>query len=286
VDFRELLDFYNVPNQNRIKLYRHAGNAELLHNLHLTGQIEEYQKAHSSKILECDLVAFFLGLEQNQSLFLGFYTPNGCQHFPNHKELAKASHEPDWKFGNYIYDLYEMDFLSELQNRLVVDFGPPVRSAHRWLNKMGPLPVMEIRPKGRSNAFPGYANMRITFQQLLQIINNPMANQDWKNALSAVSGIYSILVTEYIPNMKGQLYIGSACGGENLWQRFKDYANTGHGGNKLLYEILENNPEAVKSFQFSLLQTAPITASREDVLEIEAQYKMKLGTREFGLNAN
>ena len=286
MDFRDLLQLYDVPQNGQIKLYRHAGDAELLQSLYFAGKLEDYQSRHNTKILECDLVGFFLGLPQNRGLFTGFYEPKGRKHCPNHRELAAASDEPWWKFGTYQYDLQFTEYLSSLRDRLVIDFGPPVRSANRWLEKIGELPVVEIRSLGRADAFPGYSSVRLPFRQLRHILSNPNANPDWHNALSSVSGIYAILVKHKLPHWNGHLYIGSATGGDNIWQRFSQYAATGHGGNKHLIEILEKHPDAEENFQFSILQTMPTTANRDDVLAVEAEYKLKLGTREFGLNAN
>lgn len=286
MDFRDLLKLYQVPKSARIKLYRHAGNTDLLRGLYFSNQLDDYQKIHSARVLECDLVAFFLGQDQNHGVFTGFYSPGASEHFPNWQEMAAASDEASWKFGLYRYDLERAGHLEPLRDRLVIDFGPPVRSAHRWLDKMGPLPVVEIKPLGRGDAFPGYTSVRLPFRQLRHILANPAANPDWRNALSAVSGIYAILVGQKLPMASGQIYIGSASGGENIWQRFGEYAETGHGGNKRLIEVLERYPQVVDDFQFSILQTMPTTASHDDVLAVEAEYKLKLGTREFGLNGN
>lgn len=68
--------------------------------------------------------------------------------------------------------------------------------------------------------------------------------------LSSVAGIYTILDRE-----TGKLYVGKAnayggIGKGGIWGRWESYAKTGHGGNKQLIELLENNPERKQDFLF------------------------------------
>lgn len=104
--------------------------------------------------------------------------------------------------------------------------------------------------------------------------------------LSSVAGIYTILDRE-----TGKLYVGKAnayggIGKGGIWGRWESYAKTGHGSNKQLIELLENNPERKQDFLFSILRTLPKTITNDEILEIENIYKVKLGTREYGYNSN
>ncbi|MEF1220701.1 GIY-YIG nuclease family protein, partial [Photobacterium damselae] len=75
-------------------------------------------------------------------------------------------------------------------------------------------------------------------------------------------------------------------GNEGLWQRWSEYAKTGHGGNKQLKELCIADPLYARNFKFTVLQTLPSNVSNRDVINLENLYKQKLGTRAFGLNAN
>ena len=69
----------------------------------------------------------------------------------------------------------------------------------------------------------------------------------WQSALSQWRGIYFI----YDAGRQAG-YVGSACGSENILGRWRDYARTGHGGNKELKD------SAASDLRFSILQrTSP-----------------------------
>lgn len=75
----------------------------------------------------------------------------------------------------------------------------------------------------------------------------------------------------------GARYVGSAIGGESLWGRFKAYLDTGHGGNVELRRL------GKRRYRVSVLQ---IGSFDDEILALERAWKLKLMTREFGLNAN
>lgn len=70
--------------------------------------------------------------------------------------------------------------------------------------------------------------------------------------------------------------------------RWEEYIKTKDGGNKKLMELLKENPNEYKSFQFSILHILPKAIAEEEVINIENRYKDKLLTRseKFGLNDN
>lgn len=78
----------------------------------------------------------------------------------------------------------------------------------------------------------------------------------------------------------GKIYIGSAYGSGGLWGRWLNYAQTGHGGNKLLRD---RDPT---KFQWSIVRTVSTTLSPRDVIRIEGHEKAKHGSRAIGLNGN
>lgn len=76
-------------------------------------------------------------------------------------------------------------------------------------------------------------------------------------------------------------YVGSAYGNENIMQRWKEYARTGHGGNK---GLKARNPE---NFRFSILQRTSPDLPDTDVIALEGTWKDRLRSRvPFGLNEN
>ena len=141
--------------------------------------------------------------------------------------------------------------------------------------------VTEIYPQGFVSLFPGWDRVKITYQELVEIINNPSGNKDWFQYLSSHSGVYVIL-----DEKSGKQYVGSAYGGEGLWTRWSGYARTGHNGNKALKALASKDPNFADKFTFSLHHVFPKTVSKNEVIEFESMLKLKLGSRAFGLNEN
>jgi hypothetical protein len=82
-------------------------------------------------------------------------------------------------------------------------------------------------------------------------------------------------------------YVGKASGNNGIWQRWKEYVDTGHGGDKELVKLLANNGDDYKlNFQFTILATLPGHLKPAEVIEYEGLYKKKLGSKAHGLNDN
>jgi hypothetical protein len=121
----------------------------------------------------------------------------------------------------------------------------------------------------------------LTFSQLRDLFANEEAHREWRARLTAVAGIYLILAEP-----SGSLYVGSAAGEGGVWERWRQYATTGHGGNVALRELIERDPAYPERFRFSLLHVLPKTMARSELLRRESLYKIKLGSRAQGLNLN
>jgi hypothetical protein len=99
----------------------------------------------------------------------------------------------------------------------------------------------------------------------------------WRAKLSEWRGIYYVFDTS-----DGKGYVGSAYGSENLLGRWRNYASSGHGGNRLLRE---RNPE---HFHFTILELVAPTMEADEVIRRESSWKERLHTRKEygGLNDN
>ncbi|WP_371262784.1 GIY-YIG nuclease family protein [Paenibacillus sp. OV219] len=84
----------------------------------------------------------------------------------------------------------------------------------------------------------------------------------------------------------GKLYVGSAYGSGGLLNRWKNYIETKHGGNKGMISVLRDFPNRFENFQFTILQVLPKTLTAEEVIGIENLYKRKLLSINFGMNEN
>jgi group I intron endonuclease len=104
----------------------------------------------------------------------------------------------------------------------------------------------------------------------------------WRSALKSFSGVY--VITD---NKTGKHYIGSAYGGEGIWQRFVLYARNVHGGNRELKQLLEKHgKDYFNNFQLSILEVCDLNANKDYVLSRESHWKDVLRSREFGYNEN
>lgn len=194
--------------------------------------------------------------------------------YENFGELPKEGTEDE-----RCYDLRPSPFLESLRNRLVVDWdGAAIRWASRGAYAAG-LPVIEIADP-TTVAFPGYGGVRITFDELRQVVTE-RHYADWRTALSTVQGIYAIL-----DGRSGQLYVGKADGNERILGRWSSYAQDGHGGNVALKELGVKDPKHKQDFVFSILRVFDASASSAEVNAAETHFKLALATRQFGLNRN
>lgn len=87
----------------------------------------------------------------------------------------------------------------------------------------------------------------------------------------------------------GKLYVGSATGqSEMLLQRWKNYVENGHGGNKELKDLVEHEGfnYVKQNFQYSILEHFNSKVDDNYILERESWWKDTLQSRTFGYNAN
>ncbi|MDM5186857.1 GIY-YIG nuclease family protein [Bacillus sp. DX4.1] len=279
----KVLEFAGLDMSKNIKIARHQDTRDIdVHELYATDHFELYQSyQEKNQFKDCEYLVSCLGIENNQALFIGVYaikniTPvNG---FPDHYDVpyrGKAKLQ-----SRYMYDLEKLPGFEELENRLVISWQ---NIAQAWCMKIdtNEKEVVQLLPKGYVRDFPGYLEINLLYRELQGIMGDPTANGVWHKMLSSVGGIYLILDTT-----DGMQYIGSASGKEGILGRWKEYAKNGHGGNKKLKELLENDPNRVQKFKFTILQTLPRTLTKNEVLFEENKYKDKLGSRAYGLNLN
>ena len=127
-----------------------------------------------------------------------------------------------------------------LDGRLIVRFERPGRQAYllgeNWAQK---IEVAEILAEKRHGAeFPGFRRAMLTKKALDIVVKQRI--ESWRSALASVAGVYVIA-----DRQNGKLYVGSATGEGGIWDRWKAYAETGHGDNKELKDLL-NIPEEVE----------------------------------------
>ncbi|WP_420606492.1 GIY-YIG nuclease family protein [Novosphingopyxis sp.] len=167
------------------------------------------------------------------------------------------------------FDLRRLPNYEDWRGKLIIEW-PPHRSWGRRANET-PLPVLAIREDSAfAGELPPWEQLDYGWAEL-QVLPTRM-----KAALEQWRGIYLIW-----DERDGRSYVGSAYGSTNLLGRWTSYAASGHGGNK---RLRGRDPS---TFRFSILQRVSPDLDQDEVVRLEATWKLRLHTRSaFGLNEN
>ena len=265
-DLISLLDPKVIPDQTKIHLAVHNSYRDPL-DVYLAGEFAEWQASQSRKNFERRFVVALIQLPARHSwLFAGAYSAHGY--------TIDAE-------GRHIYRLRERRGCAEINGRLVVHFQRPGRQSYVYGEKFADeITLEEIRREPlRVPMFPGFKALHVTKPQLDLIVRE---NHDsWRAALSSVAGVYLITDTE-----TGRFYVGSATGEGGLWQRWANYSNSGHGGNRELKALVGSEARRADAFKFSILEITDVHESADEVKARESHWKSVLLTRIHGFNAN
>ena len=242
------------------------------------------KQTQENQLRKADALAAFIADAAGKAIFVGLYEVSGseiktpAQHMsePGVARLiglgmAPPRHDREW------FNLLLSPTLAEYAGRLVIEWSGGQhgsRSWSRWATskvsdgfKVSALHAESTFADARR--MPGWRDLVFTWGELQAI------PASWAARLSQWRGVY------YIHDMKdGKGYVGSACGADNIFGRWKGYALSGHGGNKLLKD---RDPS---SFRFSILQRTSPDMSPADVVDLESSWKYRLHTKDTGLNSN
>ncbi|WP_153067131.1 GIY-YIG nuclease family protein [Steroidobacter cummioxidans] len=182
--------------------------------------------------------------------------------------------------GGFRYQLDERVDCRPLDGRLVVRFERPGRQSYlkadNWADHM--LIAELLAQRMTVPNFPGFKAVHISKAELDLIVREQ--DQAWKAALSSVAAVYLITDAD-----SGKFYVGSATGEGGLWQRWSDYARTGHAENAKLKALLTRRNNTAELY-FSVLEIDDMRTSVPDIRRRESHWKDVLVTRMHGLNAN
>lgn len=239
-----------------------------------------YQRSHGPKVetalQKATHVASFIGHQPGKALFVGLYRrgPFGlvgrdeCYAAASFKALADLGLD-ETRETFLRFDLERTDVHGDWAGRLVVDWPPPERSWWRWAAR-NDMAVHAIHENSiLCSDMPSWDRLVLGWKEL------DVLPQRWRAALAEWRGIYLIFDTR-----EARAYVGSAYGSDNILGRWRTYAVDGHGGN---VQLKGRDPTALR---FSILQRVSPDMEAADVIALEASWKERLHTREFGLNAN
>lgn len=179
------------------------------------------------------------------------------------------------------YEGVEIERLRPYFGRVIVEYHKSHQvQVRNFASIMDKVEVNQILPDiFDGDDFPGYENVRLNYNQLSTIIKRE--KRDWISSLENQKAIYLITDTN-----SGKLYVGSATG-ENgmLLQRWKNYVDTGHGGNKELKNISFDYIK--KYFQYSILENYNSRVDKSKILSRETWWKDTLCSKvPLGYNSN
>ena len=186
--------------------------------------------------------------------------------------------------GGISFEGEEIERFRPLFGRVIVQYHKTSQSQGRWFTSLqDELVVNQILPDCfDGDDFPGYDKVRLSFRQLEAIIAR--GKKDWVAALGNQKAVY--LITD---KHNGKLYVGSATSNTGmLLQRWSNYVNNGHGGNKELVALVEREGfDYVRgNFQYSILENYNAKVDDHIILERESWWKETLQSRVWGYNSN
>jgi len=233
-------------------------------------QFESYQSTQAiknRKRLKARYWAAFVGTPTDDTLFVGLYAVEYLGLLDEDKPTPHMDGID--KAGSCdAYQLTTDERFSDLAGKLFIEWGEGKRS---WIQRADRQDkrITELRTAFKEPEFPGFLNFIESLSRLDRI---PLG---WIAALKASRGIYLLTC----PKTKEQ-YVGKAYGHDGFWGRWQDYMRTGHGGNVAL------KSRDLSDYQVSILEVAGTAAAAEEISRMESQWKVKLQSREMGLNRN
>ncbi len=228
------------------------------------GTFESYQSVQGrARFGVGDFLASFVVTPDTATLFVGLYSVRAAGVCPEGQLDPLLGTDVS---GLHLYELEHDERLRSYESRLRIEWGLGTRA---WTQqaRTNEKRVIEIRDDYRP--WPGFEKFVWETDNLESLYPN------WIETLSTVKGVYLLIDKE-----SGKQYVGSATGAESLYGRLMSYARGGDGGNVELRRLGHRN------YQVSLLEAVPMPTADERIIDMESNWKQKLLSRSFGLNAN
>lgn len=186
--------------------------------------------------------------------------------------------------GGISFEGEELEQYKAFYGRVIVQYHKTSMAQGRYFSEIqDELIVNQILPDVfDGDDFPGYDNVRLSYSQLEIIIRRN--KKDWIAALSNQKAVY--LITD---KNTGKLYVGSATSDKGmLLQRWTNYIDNGHGGNKELVDLVKKQgfDYVKKHFQYSILENYNARVEDQVILARETWWKETLQSRVWGYNSN
>lgn len=214
--------------------------------------------------------ATFIGTWDRRTLFAGVYTASSPVVVEERSIMPLAETlAPPGTLDRFQTSL--TDHLAAYSGRLYIDWGGGNSGKRSWNQRADVQDklVTELHLSVGEQPFPGFMSIASPLSALAG------APPGWIQRLSEAQGVYLLACPR-----TGEMYVGSATGAGGFWARWLDYRRNGHGGNVAL---IGRQPT---DWNVSVLQVAGSADSSDDILAMEALWKVKLQARQFGLSRN
>ena len=275
---------FEMANPQRVRLIRHKDNRGIkiiggkeyknsLYDiyLHENDVFVTYQSEQLVKRFQnVDYIVSFIGEEGNESRFVGVYKNCGIKQFlPDYNGETHA-----------LLDFRELAGFELLKERVIIEWNNPISWLQCYKNEMNVVRIDRGLTENNIPVFTRFEDVVLNYSQLQSIFKTN--NKEWKAKLESCNCIYLIL-----DKHTGKQYVGSTYNHKGIWGRWREYADTGHGNDVSLIELLSGDTKyAEKYFQWCILETIPLKILPEQAIDRETLYKRKFGTRDFGYNNN
>lgn len=225
------------------------------------------QALRAEKLLKAKFWASFVVTPGGETLFADLYAASFLGIGTVDCMMVHRAGEIDRAGTHILFELRRMEGFAALSGRLVIEWG---RGYLAWIQRADQQekPILELRREYQEERFPGFADLILSLSAI------PTLPPSWVAVLRASRGIYLLTC----PRTKEQ-YVGSATGGEGFWGRWREYYETGHGGN---VRLKSREPS---DYQIAVLEVAGSEQTTVDILGAEQRWMRKLQSTEMGLNS-
>lgn len=232
--------------------------------------LSDWSNSHGKRCIDamkkCEFVLFFIPEKKDQARFVALYKIN-C--FTEEKEST-------------LFDFERINDFKNLEGRVVVTWLGDRPVSQYWtkenkgksLNEKFVL-YIDDGLKRNTRKFISYQDVVLSYKDLCAVVED----KEWQSRLKIVNCIYCI-----VNRLEGRLYIGSTYGKNGILERWKEYAKEGHGNNKKLKELINEDKVDPNNFQWFILEILPLSVNEVEAVGRENFYKEKFCTRDCGYN--
>lgn len=259
-------------SKRNTKIMFHKVNSKLINinpKYNMAG-FESFQKEHWNLFFANSEYIFSFWYEGKTARFVGCYKLNECirdtvidDNKTEHERIRFPSME-------------RIDFMAEYIDRLYIEWTNPSANYGRYIDveKFEIHSISTSKDNSIGNIPSLFFEIHLNFSELKKLIEYQIDNLEWYTYLKSRCGVYLIYDVKTT-----EQYIGSAYGDGGFWGRWSNYANKSDGNKSFFGRDYTN-------LIFSILYETLPNRHKEEIINVESNFKLALGTRVHGLNNN